>query len=619
MSSRCPGLSSPAALPMNRPLLWAATLAVALPHAATAQAASPRTSQGASLAAAVKHAVTPAALDRHAREITRWPRPSGSPGENAATDYVVATLRAAGVDVEVHEFMAYTSNPVSAEVTVPGTDFAPDAITLSFSGGTDGVEAPVVDVGTLDDLPDLEMGTGERLAVLDAERFSFVRGRIVLVTGQPRNLPTAALRELGAIAVVFVNPEERLNDLIVTSTWGTPSLLNYQRLDILPTAQIRRSDGDRLRSMMRTGEVRLRVRTVVDTGWKPLRLAVARVMPTGATPATPYVLFGGHIDAWYHGGTDEGASNAAMMELALAFNANRDKMHRGLVVAWWPGHSNARYGGSTWFADHFFEELRLRGVAYVNVDGIGQKDAKRFGVSTSPALAALATSVVERVAGEPVRNGRPGRNSDQSFNGIGLPLLQINHSRLDEDGGYWWWHTPDDTYDKIDAHVLKTDTDLYADALASLTGDHVLPLDLAAEVEALGDALQRRLDESGGMLDLSYAMERAARLYLRVSDLERNRRRGNVSPELERIIFDILRPIHRIMFVPGGDHHPDPGIYGAPLPGLQPASILAAEDPASDRYRFALAYLQREQNRVVEAVDEALEAATRYFNAQGIS
>jgi aminopeptidase YwaD len=308
-----------------------------------------------------------------------------------------------------------------------------------------------------------------------------------------------------------------------------------------------------------------------------------------------------------------------MVELALAFNANRDKMRRGLLVAWWPGHSNARYGGSTWFADHYFEELRLRGVAYVNVDGIGQKDAKRFSVSTSPALAALATGVVERVAGQAARNGRPGRNSDQSFNGIGLPLLQINHSRLEEDGGYWWWHTPDDTYDKIDAGVLKTDTDLYADALAALTGDPVLPLDLMAETEALLKALERRQQESGGHLDLSYAIEQAARLHAAVSDLERVRRRGDGSTDQEPLLFDILRPVHRIMFVPGSDHHPDPGIYGAPLPGLQPASILATEDPASDRYRFALAYLQREQNRVVEAVDEALAASIRFFNARGIS
>ena len=61
--------------------------------------------------------------------------------------------------------------------------------------------------------------------------------------------------------------------------------------------------------------------------------------------------------------------------------------------------------------------------------------------------------------------------------------------------------------------------------------------------------------------------------------------------------------------MPGSDYHPDPGIYGRPLPGLEPARILADEDPATDRYRFAMAQLLRERNRILEAIDEATRAA----------
>jgi len=64
------------------------------------------------------------------------------------------------------------------------------------------------------------------------------------------------------------------------------------------------------------------------------------------------------------------------------------------------------------------------------------------------------------------------------------------------------------------------------------------------------------------------------------------------------------------MFVPGSDYHPDPGIYGQPLPGLEPARILAEENASSDRYRFAMAQLLRERNRILEAIDEAARAAT---------
>ncbi len=571
--------------------------------------APPVRAQDRGLTAPVLDAITPERLDAHAREITRHQRPSGSPGENAAIDYVVATLRSAGVPVEVYEFMGYTSDPVSASVTVAGTDFDPTAITLAFSGATDGVEGMAVDMGTLSDLPSLEVGTGERLVLRDQEGFGHVRGKIAVVTGQPRNIPTAALAELGALAVIYVNPEERVNDLIVTSTWGTPSLMSEHRLLELPVAQIKKSDGDRLRAMMASGDVNVRVETEVRTGWRPLRIPVARIMPEGADDATPYVLLGGHIDGWYYGATDEGAANAAMLEMAIAFHGERDQMDRGLVVAWWPGHSNGRYAGSTWFADTFFDDLRRRGVAYLNIDGVGQIDAKRFGASTSPALASLAAAVIRDATGQSVRTGRPGRNSDQAFNGIGLPLLQLNHSRLAEDGGYWWWHTPDDTYDKIDADILKVDADLYVNAIAELVAAPRLPIDLGAELDALAEALRDRESQSGGALDLSEARRRTgflAGLWAQGSQ----RLAGQAStPEGDAALLRVLRPIHRIMFVPGSDHHPDPGIYGRPLPGFEPARVLADEDPSSDRYGFAMAQLLRERNRVLEALDEATHAA----------
>ena len=114
------------------------------------------------LARDVKDAVTTDALMTFSAAITDHVRPSGSPGENAAIDTIVATLEANGVPVTVHELNAYASDPVSAAVTIPGTDFAPNAITISYSASSAGTVGEVVDMGTLRDLPRLEVGTGER-------------------------------------------------------------------------------------------------------------------------------------------------------------------------------------------------------------------------------------------------------------------------------------------------------------------------------------------------------------------------------------------------------------------------------------------------------------------------
>ncbi len=584
-------------------------LLATLVGAATAQ---DRPTARDTLAAAVRSAITQDALTRHARAIVAHERPSGSPGENAAIDYILETLRNAGVPVEVHTFLAYASDPVAAAVEVVGELRRMDAITMAFSGSARNLEAPLVDVGRLRDLPQLEVGTGERLVLPSSpgRLTPDLTGAIALVEGQPRNVPTSVLAQLGAVGIIFVNPEERLNDLIVTSTWGVPSLRNFHRLPTIPVAQVKKSDGERLRTRLARGPVRVRLTTEVSSGWKPLRLAVARI--PGPDPRAPLVVLGGHIDGWYHGATDEGASNAAMIELAIAFHRHREGLRRGLVVAWWPGHSNARYAGSTWFADRFDESLRTRGIAYLNIDGVGQRGAKRFGASTTSSMAALASHILRQRTGAQVVPGRPGRNSDQSFNGIGLALLQFHHTRLPEDGGYWWWHTPDDTFDKIDVEILETDTDLYVDALAALLVEPVVPLDIAAEVEALGQEMERRALQANGRFDLSAAHRKQERLLILAREIQSIlERESKDDGGIDLALMGILRPLLRVLYSPSDPFHPDPGIDLGLLPGMAPVTMLATEPFESDRYGFAETTLVRERNRLLDALTRATGEAER--------
>ena len=625
---------------MNRPRRRAA-IALAIVLVAGLTAATRFTPPG-DVAAAVRALVTTARLEQDARRIVEHERLSGSAGENAAIDYIVATLKGDGVPVQVNSFLAYTSDPVSARVEVLAADgsvaSAPKAITVAFSATVKGLEAPLVDVGDASLLPGVQPATAARLALDEAgsssvgdveptpatgapttgpvsaeERAKFraararLKGAIALVTGTPGPDEAWALEQLGAAGALFVNPEQRLNDLVTTTVWGTPSPRDAHRIPRLPVAEVARKDGDAIRAQMANGTVKVRLSSETKTGWKPLRLAVARI-PAGldASPNAPYLLFGGHIDAWYHGGTDEGASNAAMLELARAFYAQRAQLRRGLVVAWWPGHSNGRYAGSTWFADQHFIELRDRAIAYVNVDGIGQKDAKNFSTAVSASLEGLATTVVSaRAAGAKVRVGRPSRDSDESFNGIGLPLLQLNHNRLEADGGYWWWHTPDDTFDKIDFAVLKGDADLYADAIAALLSAPNPPIDLAAEVTALGTLIQQRQDAAKGKLDLAIASRRQAQLLAMVRDVQK-RLPAAGDKGIALAMVRVLRPLHRVVYTLGGAYHPDPAVDFGQLPGLaEAAKVGGGED------RFMMIAFVRERNRLVDALDQAIAEAAR--------
>ncbi len=562
------------------------------------------------LVEAVQSGIAVEAMEAELDSIVQYDRLSGSPGENAAIDYLVRALEEEGIRVEVDSFLGYVSDPISARIEVPGTDFAPEAITVSGSGSVEDLQRPLVDLGSLDDLPAFLTDTGERL-VLDArgppgsEDFPDLpdlTGMIALVTGTPRPGPVIQISRLGADGAIFVNPEDRLNELTTTTVWGAPSLRNYHRIPDLPVAEVKRSDGARLRAMLQEGPVQVRMSAETRTGWKPLRLAVAHI--PGPTPESPFVLAGGHLDSWHHGGTDNGGANVAMLELARAFSRHQDRLKRGLLVAWWPGHSNGRYAGSRWFVDHRFDELRRRAVAYVNFEGLGQMGAKRFGANATGSLAGLARSVVTEEVGDSVDPRPPGRNSDQSFNGVGLPLLQFNHYRLQEDGGYWWWHTPQDTRDKVDAQVLKTDADLYAAALARLLAEPNLPMDLSSVVERLGSLLARRQEIAGSDLDLGKAIRQQERLLEAVEDLEASLPTSH-DPAVDRALVAIARPLHRVLYTLLGPYHPDPAVTQGALPGLRAVEMLEANDPDTDRHRFALTTLLRERARILEALDES--------------
>jgi hypothetical protein len=348
--------------------------------------------------------------------------------------------------------------------------------------------------------------------------------------------------------------------------------------------------------------------TELDAGWKTLRVTVATIRSTKDPEG--FVLVGGHIDAWHHGATDEGTSNAAMVELARIFYRHRAELERGLKVAWWTGHSNGRYAGSTWFADQFWTELKDHALAYLNLDVIGQIDAKVYSAACTPELDDLAKSVMKDVVGVDARTRRPGRNSDQSFYGVGLPLLQFYHDRLEEDGGYWFWHTPEDTYDKIDFDNLTAETKLYVAALHRLLTNPLPPMNPVATTAEIKRFLQDKSRASGASgLPFDAAIERAERLHNLVTSLESRFEEGVEelgAQEMSRRLVRLVRPVLRVVYQESGPYHQDPALSTEKLPGLAALGELEHLDSGGDLYRFTETYLVRELNRIIDHLDQAL-------------
>ena len=156
--------------------------------------------------------------------------------------------------------------------------------------------------------------------------------------------------------------------------------------------------------------------------------------------------------------------------------------------------------------------------------------------------------------------------------------------------------------------MLKTDTDLYADALAWLLGAPRLPVDLVSQVGALGAAIERRAEEAGPRFDLAEAVGRQRRLLELVSEVDESLPSGVQS---DLALVRILRPLHRVLYSPSDPYHPDPGLDSSALPGLSPLRTLATSDPGADAYRFAEVTLWRERNRLLEALDTSIDETLR--------
>jgi Peptidase family M28 len=560
------------------------------------------------LEAELAAAVSADTLMIHARTIGAWERESGSPGEAQAFDYIERTLKSYGVEVERREIEAYISLPLEGRVRLDDGAVVP-GLTHSFSASAESLEAEVVDVG--DGRPD---------------ELARAAGKIALVRGLASPGKAWAAQQAGTLGQIFV-VMDHLHNMIVTTIWGTPSPETAWRIPSTPCLSIVGADGERLRERLARGPLRVRLTTRVRTGWIPIPHLVGEL--TGRHEDR-FVLFSGHVDSWHYGAMDNGTANATMLEVARLLAARRDALRRGIRFAFWSGHSHGRYAGSAWYADHAWRELHQRCVLHLNVDSTGARGATDYSVlhATEDAQR-FAETVVADVTGQASRGRRFSRAGDQSFWGAGVPSAFMSLSglpkqdtelsrameRLVGSAGFpWWWHTAEDTIDKIDPDVLVLDTKVYVASALRWLNAPVLPLDHARAAQGLAAELETLQAAAGARFDLGPALESVRALCLRLTRvttmLEGVDRSAPARLEaVNRLLMRLSRVLVPLAYTAGDRFAHDLALPMPPLAGLQRARELAKLDADGDAYKFARAALVRERNRAVHAFDSASAVA----------
>jgi hypothetical protein len=539
-------------------------------------------------------------LTRHNAEIAKGVRLSGSADEAEAFAYIAAQCRSYGMAVEQYAIDAYVSLPGAAALTVTSPEErALACITHSFSlaTGPAGLTAPLVAVGK---------GTGP--ADYAGKE---VRGAIVVTDGLAMPAVAHAAYQAGAAGMICVNPAG-LHEMIISPVWGTPTPETAPYLPHLVAVSVRKEDGEALKAMMARGPVTVRLQTEVETAWRPIPTLTAEI-PGNAEDR--YVLLSGHVDSWHYGAMDNASANATMLEVGRILSEHRGEMRRGLRLAFWSGHSHARYGASAWYADNFWADLHDHCVCHVNAESTGGIGADNLADAGCMAETwRFAAGPVREVAGQELRYRRLARNGDQSFEGVGIPSALAGLSSQPDGGLGWWWHTPDDTLDKIDGPNFVRDTQVYLLTCWRLCTLPVLPFDYTETANELRERLHELQESADGRFDLTPLLAEADALHADAERLNAAAAACDDAAGAERLNTAIMAVAHALIpvnYTKAGPYEVDLALGSPILPGLASVGDLGAMDATSDGARFLRTRLVREQNRVWHAIMMARQAIER--------
>lgn len=541
----------------------------------------------------------------HIREFSRRVKLSGTPEELESFRYLRAQMESYGYDTRLIHHDAYISLPGRARVIVDGSVLR--CITHSMSVSTPGVSAELIYVheGTADDF------TGANVA-----------GKVVLVDGIATEAVAALASAAGAIGQLHVSPNEHLYEMCVSPVWGSPSQHTRSNLPSTVICSVPNDDGTKLRTRCQLGEtVNVSMQAEVDTGWRKTPLLVAELTSMAAEADEPYVLFSGHHDTWHYGVMDNGGANATMLEAARLLAAHREEWRRGLRICFWSGHSHGRYSGSAWYADEYWSELELRCVAHVNVDSTGGEGASVLTNSgVVDELKAVAFEAVEAISRQKHAGRRHSRAADQSFWGIGIPSMfgSLSHQppgpvkMLTALG--WWWHTPHDTMEHIDAKNLVRDTRIIHRVLQRLLTSRILPYDYTAYAGSLGSEIEKLKDQLDDRLDMSALDAAVAALRNNAASLlaKSTSATDEEAAPINAALMRASRVLVPLNYTTGERFHHDSALLHASWPSLEGIRELARQPDGSAELPFYAVHARQTRNRIIDALRKAnaeLEAA----------
>jgi N-acetylated-alpha-linked acidic dipeptidase len=545
-------------------------------------------------------------------ELSQLVREAGSSDERQAVGQITARLDAWGIDYALHEPEQLIGLPGRASFSVEGQTFRAKTPSMSAPTGPGGLTAqliyePTAPAGSVGDLMVTATGSTD------------VAGRIVLTHGLPMPARIADLASRAAVGVVAISPGERIHEMVVTPIWGSPDLASWSRRPTLPVVSIARSDGDDLIARLDRSPLDATLVTEHDTGWRRVPVLVAEV--PGRVEPERFVLVHGHLDSWHAGVGDNATGDATLLELARVLGQHRDRLARTVRIAWWSGHSQGRYAGSTWYADTHALDIETNCICHINCDSPGCRDANVFeDVFWMSELEAFAKQAIHDFAGQGSSGTSPPRGGDISFNNLGISTCFMLSSTMTAElrdkkgyypvagcGGNIEWHTEADTLEIADPGNLLRDMRVYAGAVFRAANSPVHPLDFRATVAQLEAVLAAHARDLGPLGDFASTFANLERLHEALEALYDRAEPTSIQAArpVNDALIEISRELVRILYCSSGRYRQEPALHGHILPDLAAAAEALGTVPDGVIRTEAI----RVRNRVDRALLNAICAA----------
>ncbi|WP_340016972.1 M28 family peptidase [Paenibacillus sp. FSL K6-1318] len=547
----------------------------------------------------VLHEINRDLLLEYNKEIAKEIRLSGSEEELRAFRYIQEQLESFGLTTELTFNEAYISIPIRAELRVGDISFR--AITHSMSAQAE------------------QLNTELRFLDLEQEDQNSREGQrinsAVIVHGLANWTTIHRLQQQGASAIIFINSGAYTHEMIVSSVWGNPTPAD-DGYPAIPVFSVNKADGERIKSLISTrdgGSVEVTLHAEVKTGWVKIPTLIAEIQ--GTVEPESFILFSGHVDSWHYGAMDNGSANAVMVEVARVLSLHRHSLRRSVRFAFWSGHSHGRYAGSALYSDLHWEELHENGVLHINIDSVGAKGASNLAAANTMAETKELCEQAIRVVTDEAFLGSPfGRSGDQSFWGAGLPSAFMGLSYQPEGWFGWWWHTTEDTLDKIDGDVLARDCKVYAAAVYHAASSPIIPIDQRPAVQTLSDRIGYYAELAGEHIDFSHITSRVQHLQAITDRFYGRVERGSLPDtsvsEVNRTILALSRWLVPINYVQGSRYDHDLAGSHLLVPALAEAEQLAAATVDSEVFYRLRTSLVRQVNRIGYEIKQAILLVT---------